>query len=186
MVFIFLASDAKSKIRLKCGDTDEVRPADFTRYSTVKQSFTPHVYEMAASTFIPPFNISQDNENNSDENSSEYYDDYENEIEKIITTTATSTTTDSTRPITNTFNLLNRRTTKAEDEFAFTEPSFLYPTKTQNIYYYSKTWPPKYEYFLSTKDFKRTTSLTPKTEKGFQLIYFINQILVIYFLNSRL
>ena len=174
-LFSFLASDAKSKIRLKCGDTDEVRPADFTRYSTVKQTFTPYIYEMASSTPIAKFNTSKDNEYNSEESSSEYYDDYENEIEKIITTTETTTvttptfiaTTVSTRPITNTFNLLNRRTTKAEDEFAFTEPSFLYSTHKQNINYYSKTWPPKYEYFFSTKDFKRTTSLTPKTEEGY-------------------
>jgi hypothetical protein len=122
---------------------------------------------MAASTHIPKFNVSEISE----ENSSEYYDDYEDEVEKIITatlpTTIMTTTTASTRPITNTFNLLNRRTTKAEEEFTFTKKTpFLFTTREQHFYYFSKTFPPKYEYIFSTKDFKRTTSITPKTEKG--------------------
>ena len=131
---------------------------------------------MAASTHIPKFNVSvQDKESGiSEDSSSEYYDDYEDEVEKIITTTLPTTimtTTASTRPITNTFNLLNRRTTKAEGEFAFTkERPFLFTTKEQHFYYFSKTFPPKYEYIFSTHDFKRTTSLTPKTEKG--LLFF--------------
>lgn len=40
LIFAFIinlstASDAESKIQLKCGDTDEVRPPDFTRFSTL-------------------------------------------------------------------------------------------------------------------------------------------------------
>ncbi|RNA41265.1 hypothetical protein BpHYR1_001690 [Brachionus plicatilis] len=48
---IYEASDAKSRIRLKCGDTDEVRPALFTRFSTKKElNLTPYIYEFASST----------------------------------------------------------------------------------------------------------------------------------------
>ena len=48
---IYEASDGKSRIRLKCGDTDEVRPAFFTRFSTKKELIlTPYIYEFASST----------------------------------------------------------------------------------------------------------------------------------------
>lgn len=48
---IYEASDGKSRIRLKCGDTDEVRPALFTRFSTKKELIlTPYIYEFASST----------------------------------------------------------------------------------------------------------------------------------------
>ena len=108
--------------------------------------------------------------NTSDETSSEYYDDddddYE-EIEKRITTATTTLTTSTTRPLTNTYNLLNRRTTKADEEFAFTEPSFYFPTKQPSVYYFFKTLPPKYDYFYSSsKDFRQTTRTSQLTNKN--------------------
>jgi hypothetical protein len=38
---IYEASDGKSKIRMKCGDTDEVRPFDFTRYVYLTSTSDP-------------------------------------------------------------------------------------------------------------------------------------------------
>jgi hypothetical protein len=36
----FKASDIHSKIHLKCGDTDEVRPSDFTRFTQSDKTYT--------------------------------------------------------------------------------------------------------------------------------------------------
>ena len=52
----FKASDSQSKIHLKCGDTDEVRPSDYTRFSQVDKIYTTnYLYELnSTTTQIPP------------------------------------------------------------------------------------------------------------------------------------
>ena len=150
-----------------------MRPADFTRFSTNKQMFTPYIYEMATSTI----QANLVNVNSTDDSSSEYYDAYEDyteemNIEPLLITTTTSS---SSRPHTNTFNLLNRRTTTkiqtmTTTSIATTTTAITKSAKTStkpNFFYYFKTLPPKYEYFFSTKkDTRKQTSRTQSISPG--------------------
>lgn len=156
--WIIKASDGKSKIHLKCGDTDEVRPSDFTRFSTQKQLFTPYVVELQSTTYsnLPnghqdqnrpvvidyginniveeltnhnynndaPFfnknNPSNYNDNNSRPDEAEYNDIKHKEVESNsgFISSPPSFITHPTRPITNTFNLLNRKTKKPDSNLS--------------------------------------------------------------------
>ncbi len=99
---------------------------------------------MATSTVLPKF------ANTTEENESEYYDTYE-DVEE--TNGDFVSTTSTIKPVTNTFNLLNRKTTLKPTTLTTSKTSMT----TANFFYYLKTLSPKYDYFLSTKNVKRTT-----------------------------
>lgn len=136
------ASDAKSKIHLKCGDTDEVRPSDFTRYSTQKQVFTPYIVEMQTTTpeTTPDVDKQQQqqvdynesyetwangftNEKNENINNNYYeYNRFDNNAEHYQNNKnkeqLNQFVTSPHRPVTNTYNLLNRKSSKSTSIFS--------------------------------------------------------------------
>ncbi len=87
---MFAASDGKSKIHLKCGDTDEVRPAAFTRFSTKLSTFAPFNYELATAKNV--------------------HEITNNGVKEFIPNLERFSPS-STRSMTKTFNLMNRFTT---------------------------------------------------------------------------
>ena len=55
IIYSLKASDTESKINLKCGDTDEVRPSDFTRFSQSEKTFTTnYLFDLKNTSTISP------------------------------------------------------------------------------------------------------------------------------------
>ncbi len=134
LIYLFyLASDAKSKIHLKCGDTDEVRPNDFTRFSTSKPPLTQNQYELplASITSTTPPLLSY-TEPNAIFNVIEQI--FKNSNFNNINRLAFFTTTPPTKPITNTFNLLNRLTSAYQSNNKIS----YYPTHTYTFTFTTK------------------------------------------------
>ena len=134
LIYLFyLASDAKSKIHLKCGDTDEVRPNDFTRFSTPKPPLTQNQYELplASITSTTPPLLSY-TEPNAIFNVIEQI--FKNSNFNNINRLAFFTTTPPTKPITNTFNLLNRLTSAYQSNNKIS----YYPTHTYTFTFTTK------------------------------------------------